>query len=167
MSVVIVDVVPGLEQVAAELKAQGGTGDVVGIHCDVSDVDQVIALRDKVLDAYGEVHFLLNNAGIAAPTPAFSLNRDIKDLQAEWAKVLGTNMNGIINVAQVFAQFMAFQENASVIVCTGSKQGITCPPGRAGYNVSKAAVKVYTEQRASALKSAITNTDTSSGLRAP
>lgn len=42
---------------------------------------------------------------------------------------------------------MALQENASVIINTGSKQGITNPPGNAGYNVSKAMVRAFTEQR--------------------
>lgn len=42
---------------------------------------------------------------------------------------------------------MARQENASVIINTGSKQGITNPPGNAGYNVSKSMVKAFTEQR--------------------
>lgn len=142
----LVDVAP-LDEAVKAVKAVEGAGDVVPVTCDVSKVDNVIALREKVLDLYGEVHFLFNNAGTSKPCPAFSLTRDIADLQSSWATVLGVNMQGIINVAQVFAPVMARQENASIIVNTGSKQGITCPPGNAGYNVSKAAVKVFTEQR--------------------
>lgn len=147
LNVFMVDVAQSLNASAEEVKKVDGAGDVVPVHCDVSNIEDVVKLREQVLDTYGECHVLLNNAGISRPTPAFSLDRDLKDLQADWAAVLGTNMNGIINVAQAFAPFMSRQENESVIINTGSKQGITCPPGRAGYNVSKAAVKVFTEQR--------------------
>jgi NAD(P)-dependent dehydrogenase (short-subunit alcohol dehydrogenase family) len=145
MSLVLVDVSP-LDDAAAAAKAEGA-GDVLTATCDVSDIAQVVALRDKVLDHHGEVHLLLNNAGISRPCPAISLDRDLADLQAGWAGVLGTNGQGIINVAQAFGPFMARQENASIIINTGSKQGITNPPGNAGYNVSKAMVKTFTEQR--------------------
>lgn len=147
LNIVMVDVAQTLDASAKEVKEVEGSGDVVPVHCDVSDIVDVVKLREQVLDTYGECQVLMNNAGISRPTPAFSLDRDLEDLQADWAAVLGTNMNGIINVAQAFAPFMSRQENESVIINTGSKQGITCPPGKAGYNVSKAAVKVFTEQR--------------------
>ena len=70
----------------------------------------------------------MNNAGISRPCPAFSLSTSLSDLQANWHAVLDTNFYGILNVAQAFAPYMARQENASVIINTGSKQGITCPP---------------------------------------
>jgi NAD(P)-dependent dehydrogenase (short-subunit alcohol dehydrogenase family) len=147
LNVVMVDVAQSLDASAKEVKQVEGSGDVVPVHCDVSNIEDVVKLREQVLDTYGECQVLMNNAGISRPTPAFSLDRDLKDLQSDWAAVLGVNMNGIINVAQAFAPFMSRQENESVIINTGSKQGITCPPGKAGYNVSKAAVKVFTEQR--------------------
>ncbi|WOO77308.1 3-oxoacyl-[acyl-carrier-protein] reductase FabG [Vanrija pseudolonga] len=154
VNIVLVDISSDLDAAVKEVKSIEGAGDVVGSQTDVAQVSQVIALRDKVLDLYGEVQILLNNAGVGRATPAFSLTRDLADLQADWATVLGVNMAGVINVAQVFAPLMARQENASVIINTGSKQGITTPPGNAGYNVSKAAVKVFTEQLAHELRNA-------------
>jgi NAD(P)-dependent dehydrogenase (short-subunit alcohol dehydrogenase family) len=74
------------------------------------------------------VHILQNNAGTSRPTPAFSLDKSLEDLQADWDAVLNTNFRGILNVAQAFAPHMVRQENDSVIINTGSKQGITCPP---------------------------------------
>lgn len=146
LSIVLVDIAP-LDEAVAAITAIGGGGDIVPAQCDVSQISEVVALREKVLDTFGEVHLLMNNAGISRPCPAFSLTRELGDLQNSWNQVLGTNMMGIINVAQAFAPTMARQENASVIINTGSKQGLTTPPGNAGYNVSKAAVKVFTEQR--------------------
>lgn len=71
---------------------------------------------------------LLNNAGIGPKSTAFSLTQSLSELQATWHQTLDTNFFGILNVAQAFAPHMARQENASVIINTGSKQGITCPP---------------------------------------
>lgn len=79
-------------------------------------------------DTHPQVHLLLNNAGLSRPTPAFSLDTPLAELQANWHSTLDTNFFGILNVAQAFAPHMARQENASVIINTGSKQGITCPP---------------------------------------
>jgi len=67
--------------------------------------------------------------------------------------VFDTNLFGIINVQQTFAPNLIHQENASVIINTGSKQGITNPPGNAAYNASKAAVKCLTESLAHELRS--------------
>lgn len=75
-----------------------------------------------------QVQVLLNNAGISKPCPAFSLDKDLASLQENWHAVLNTNFFGQLNVAQAFAPSMARSENYSVIINTGSKQGITCPP---------------------------------------
>jgi NAD(P)-dependent dehydrogenase (short-subunit alcohol dehydrogenase family) len=146
LSIVLVDVAP-LDAAVAAVQAVENVGEVVPVRCDVSKIAEVVALREKVLDQFGEVQLLLNNAGVSRPAPAFSLTKDLAEVQEGWAQVIGVNMQGIINVAQAFAPIMARQENASVIINTGSKQGLTNPPANAGYNVSKAAVKAFTEQR--------------------
>lgn len=68
------------------------------------------------------------NAGTSTQAPTFSLRTPLEELQSHWNKVLNTNFFGVLNTAQAFAPFMVKQENSSVIVITGSKQGITCPP---------------------------------------
>jgi len=62
-----------------------------------------------------------------------------------WKKIMDVNLFGVINIQQTFVPSMLPQENQSVIINTGSKQGITNPPGNAAYNASKAAVKSLTE----------------------
>ncbi len=62
-----------------------------------------------------------------------------------WQKVIGTNLWGVVNGVHAFAPAMIAQGTPAAIVNTGSKQGITCPPGDTAYNVSKAGVKVLTE----------------------
>ena len=154
MSLFLVDISQSaLEKAEQELKAVNGVGEVHSMLVDVGDVKQVLALRDRVLDVFGEVgwhfphswmqrdrkafrctrlttqiHVLQNNAGTSRPTPAYSLDKSIEELQADWDYVMNTNFRGIMNVAQAFAPHMVRQENSSVIINTGSKQGITCPP---------------------------------------
>ncbi|EIW73665.1 short-chain dehydrogenase/reductase SDR [Tremella mesenterica] len=153
MSVFLADIDEKALKVAEDnVKGVEGVGEVLSMKVDTGNVEDVVKMREKVLDEFGEVHVLLNNAGTSRPCPAFSLSTPLAELQQNWATTVGTNLHGIINVAQVFAPHMARQENASAIVCTGSKQGITCPPGNAGYNVSKAGVKAYTEQLAHELR---------------
>ncbi|KAK6908270.1 short-chain dehydrogenase/reductase SDR [Kwoniella mangroviensis CBS 10435] len=141
-----------LQSAIGKVKAVDGVGEVFATKTDVSKVEDVVELRDKVLEEFGEIHILMANAGISKPTPAFSLSTPLSELQSSWHQVLDTNFFGVLNVCQAFAPIMARQENASAVIVTGSKQGITCPPGNAGYNVSKAGVKTFTEQLAHELR---------------
>ncbi|HEY5070635.1 MAG TPA: SDR family NAD(P)-dependent oxidoreductase [Caulobacteraceae bacterium] len=105
---------------------------------DVADFDQVARLRDHALARFGDVAVLMNNAGIARGGHAF------ENLDA-WRQVLAVNLGGVINGVQAFAQTMIDQNRPAAIVNTGSKQGITTPPGDTAYNVSKAGIRVLTE----------------------
>jgi len=95
-------------------------------------------LKDKTLETFGEVAVLFNNAGSGAKGTAL-------DGLNNWKKVIDVNLWGVIYVQQTFGPLMVHQENPSVIINTGSKQGITNPPGNAAYNASKAALKSLTE----------------------
>jgi NAD(P)-dependent dehydrogenase (short-subunit alcohol dehydrogenase family) len=126
-----------LAAAAAELSADGGA-EVITVIADVSRKEDVERLKTTVYDIFGDVAVLMNNAGIGNGGGPFE-NYD------GWQRVIGTNLWGVINGVQVFAPSMIAQGSAAAIVNTGSKQGITCPPGDTAYNVSKAGVKVVTE----------------------
>jgi NAD(P)-dependent dehydrogenase (short-subunit alcohol dehydrogenase family) len=119
---------------ASPLEAEG----VLAQPTDVRDLDQVQALAEAVVAQFGEVGLLMNNAGTGASAGPF-------DGIETWRRVLETNLWGVINGLQVFTPLMLAQGGTGAIVNTGSKQGITCPPGNTAYNVSKAGVKVVTE----------------------
>lgn len=68
---------------------------------------------------------LLNNAGVSG-LPG-DKGTSWKGLDS-WHKVFDVNLFGVVNVQQTFVPNMIHQENASVIINTGSKQGITNPP---------------------------------------
>jgi NAD(P)-dependent dehydrogenase (short-subunit alcohol dehydrogenase family) len=131
------------EDVAA--LAPGGVASVIAAPTDVSQLDQMRALKDAAWAAFGEVGVLMNNAGTApGGGPWEHIDR--------WRHVLEVNLWGMINGIQTFVPAMLAQATPCAIVNTGSKQGITCPPGDTAYNVSKAGVKVLTESLAHSLR---------------
>jgi len=127
------------------LVGEVGEANVLVVPTDVSQLNEVVRLRDRVYEAWGEVAVLMNNAGIGAVGTSW-------DGLESWRKVFDVNLFGVVNVQQTFVPSMLHQENQAVIINTGSKQGITNPPGNAAYNASKAAVKSLTEGLAHELR---------------
>jgi NAD(P)-dependent dehydrogenase (short-subunit alcohol dehydrogenase family) len=128
----------------AAVAAQGAAA-VMSVPTDVSRIEQVQALRQAVYERFGEVGVLMNNAGTApGGGPWDNIDR--------WRRVLDVNLWGMINDVQVFAPAMLTQRTPGAIINTGSKQGITTPPGDTAYNVSKAGVKALTEALAHSLR---------------
>lgn len=119
---------------------------VKAIPTDVSDADAMKAMADQVF-AMGEVAVLMNNAGIGVPTGSW------KKLD-NWRKLMEVNLFGVVNGIHAFLPRMLEANRPAVVVNTGSKQGITTPPGNPAYNVSKAAIKVMTEMLAHDLREA-------------
>ncbi|MEM7001217.1 MAG: SDR family NAD(P)-dependent oxidoreductase [Pseudomonadota bacterium] len=121
-------------------------GEAIGVATDVADIGAVENLRDTVLDRFGEVAVLMNNAGTSGRGATSFAGLD------QWQKILGVNLWGIVHGLQTFTQLMIDQGTPAAIINTGSKQGITNPPGNAAYNVSKAGVKSVTESLAHDLR---------------
>lgn len=119
--------------------------DVLTMLTDVSDPDALERLRDRVLGAFGEVAVLMNNAGREG---GGALPAGIE----HWHRIIDTNLWGVVHGIRSFLPAMLAQGTPGAIIVTGSKQGITCPPGDTAYNASKAAVKVVTEALAHDLR---------------
>jgi NAD(P)-dependent dehydrogenase (short-subunit alcohol dehydrogenase family) len=150
LKVCLADLSPdAVEQATAEVAAASplGRSGVLGVPTDVSQLAQVQALRDAAYATFQEVAVLMNNAGTApGGGPWEHIDR--------WRRVLEVNLWGVINGVQTFTPSMLAQRTPCAIINTGSKQGITCPPGDTAYNVSKAGVKVLTEALAHSLRNA-------------
>jgi NAD(P)-dependent dehydrogenase (short-subunit alcohol dehydrogenase family) len=127
-----------LARVAEELSQEGAA--VHFVPTDVSDRDQVEALR-RAADALGPVSLLMNNAGREG-------GGDILAGAEVWKQTLATNLMGPVYGVQQFLPGMMAADWPCAIVNTGSKQGITLPPGDTAYNVSKAGLKAFTESLA-------------------
>jgi NAD(P)-dependent dehydrogenase (short-subunit alcohol dehydrogenase family) len=147
LNVVIADL-PGerLEQARRGLAAIGGDSAVRAMATDVSDIAQVQQLKAEALAAFGSVSVVMNNAGIGRPA-----GRAWQDYE-RWRKILDSNLIGVINGVQVFVPDLVARNQPALVINTGSKQGITSPPGNAAYNVAKAGVKALTEQVAHELR---------------
>jgi NAD(P)-dependent dehydrogenase (short-subunit alcohol dehydrogenase family) len=125
--------------------ARGGDADILTEEADVSlpaDVDRVAEAAFKRFD---HIAFLMNNAAAFDGGDVFS-DRDA------WRGILDVNVWGVLNGVQSIGRKMIERGKPGFIVNTGSKQGITSPPGNTAYNVSKAAVKTLTEGLAHTLR---------------
>lgn len=136
-----------LETARRTLADAGHAPDRILTHvCDVAEETQVATLRDTVLSRFGTVHCLMNNAGAALPAGLPWENPEA------WRALIETNLWGVIRGCQAFIPAMLEAGEPGVIINTGSKQGITKPPGNYAYNLSKAGVLAYTESLAHALR---------------
>ncbi len=140
MKVCIADI--GAERLKeAEARMSSAAGDpakVMIATVDVSRVEQLQELERAVQKRFGGTDILMNNAGIQPGSQMFGPTEN-------WQRILSVNLWGVINGSQVFAPHMIERGRPGLIINTGSKQGITTPPGDPAYNVSKAGVKSVTE----------------------
>jgi NAD(P)-dependent dehydrogenase (short-subunit alcohol dehydrogenase family) len=138
LNVVIADLDTAALRAAAGRISEAGPGEVLTVQTDVSRKEDVERLKDKAWQAFGDVAVLMNNAGIGKGGGPF-------ENYEGWQRVLATNLWGVINGVHTFVPAMIAQGTPAAVINTGSKQGITTPPGDTAYNVSKAGVKVVTE----------------------
>lgn len=115
---------------------------------DVSDFAAMRALAERVVAEWGAPSLLMNNAaGFVAGGPG-----GILDPRKNWERLFAVNVFGVINGVQAFLPGMLDARRRARIVNTGSKQGLTNPPGNPAYNTTKAAVNAYTQNLARDLR---------------
>lgn len=115
-------------------KVQGLGGRAVGISCDVSKEDQVINMVDRVIDEFGKIDILVNNAAIGLdPLPLWEVSLD------QWERLMAVNLRGIFLCCKYALPHMVSQESGKVINI-GSVWGREGGMGAAPYSASKAGV---------------------------
>ena len=112
--------------------------DVMAVSVDVSDMAAMAKLRDTVTGRFGAVGVLMNNA-VTRVGPGFW------DDLADWRRTVDVNLWGVIHGVRAFVPEMIESGQLGYVINMGSKQGITNPPGNTVYNLTKAAIKSYTE----------------------
>lgn len=138
MHIVIADIeIEPLTQLAAEL--EDGGAKVLAIPTDVSDEDAIEHLAQQTLEAYGAVHLLCNNAGVAVGGPIWENSTD------DWTWVLGVNLWGVIYGIKQFVPIMLSQQTDCHIVNTASIAGLISGAGLGVYKVAKHGVVSLSE----------------------
>jgi NAD(P)-dependent dehydrogenase (short-subunit alcohol dehydrogenase family) len=127
-----------LAEAEARIAATAPAADVMAVAVDVSRVDEVSALESAIHQRFGGTDILMNNAGISPGAKIFGPLEN-------WQRIFAVNLWGVIHGSQIFGPRMVERGRPGLIINTGSKQGITTPPGEPAYNVSKAGVKAFTE----------------------
>jgi len=142
MQVLIADI----DEEALHQARQDLGGQILTHVCDVSRYDDVEALQKYAAEQMGVTHCLMNNAGAGVRTSS-----PWEEL-GSWKKQIDINLWGIIHGCHAFLPSMLEAQLRCAVINTGSKQGLTNPPGNYAYNMSKSAVKAYTESVAHALR---------------
>ena len=149
MAVVMADVeAEKLERAAAEVAEAAGNDKVLSLVTDVSKMADLSALSDAAFDQFGDVALVMNNA-------ATRVSGGTREDLEEWHRTMGVNFWGVVHGVRAFVDRLIAQGRPAQIINTGSKQGITNPPGNLIYNVTKSAVRTYTE----GLQHTLRNTD--------
>ncbi len=149
MRIVLVDVNEAkLAATAAELTSTIGADNVWADIVDVADPLALQVLARQVETAWGSPTLLMNNAAYFVAGGAGGILDPIEN----WQQTFAINVLGPVNGVQAFLPGMLKAEHPGVIVNTGSKQGLTNPPGNPAYNTSKAALNAYTQNLARDLR---------------
>ncbi|WP_328398018.1 SDR family oxidoreductase [Nocardia sp. NBC_00416] len=122
-----------LEQTAADLGDQ-----VIAVPTDVAELDQVRALADRTLAAFGRVDLVVNNAGVGAGGPSWAID------PANWNRVWSVNVGGVVNGIHVFTPHLIAAGHGH-IVNTASLAGLTVGMFGAPYAASKSAIIAISE----------------------
>ncbi len=129
MSVVMADIESEvLHEEANRLLATGAA--VTAVVCDVSDAEQVAALRDAAVAAYGAVHVLCNNAGVASGGSTW------RTKPAVWDWIVGVDLLGVAYGVNAFVPLM-IEQGEGHIVNTASEAGICATPMLGAYHAAK------------------------------
>jgi len=145
MKVMLADIeAPALHAAVHDLKAGGA--DVQGIPCDVSDADSVEHAAQATFEAFGHVHVLCNNAGVAGGGGIDTIVPDT------WRWVLDVNVMGVVHGLRSFLPHLRAHGEGGHIVNTASMAGMLGPLWLNPYAASKFAVVAISEGLAAQLK---------------
>jgi 3-oxoacyl-[acyl-carrier protein] reductase len=123
------------QQVVEEIEQIGGRA--IALRADVAHYDQVVAMVEQILSRLGDLHILINNAGISRDRLIYHME------PGDWLEVMKTNFGGVFNCTRaVLPHFM--EQREGVIVNVSSVMGERGWIGEANYAASKGAINAFT-----------------------
>ena len=117
------------DELAADIEAAGGQSHA--IKADVTNADEVAALIEGTIEAFGKIDVLVNNAGITRDTLIMRMSED------DWDAVLTTNLKGAFLCSKAAIRPM-MRQRSGAIVNLSSVVGLVGNPGQANYAAAKA-----------------------------
>ena len=131
-------------ETVSELKAMNVEAEAY--KCDVSDAESVNECVSKVMEKFGRIDVLVNNAGITRDNLMLRMNHD------DWNAVINTNLTGAFNMTKPIVKIMMKQRSGS-IVNMSSIVGVMGNAGQANYSAAKAGLIGFTKSLAKELGS--------------
>ncbi|RKY99991.1 MAG: 3-oxoacyl-[acyl-carrier-protein] reductase [Candidatus Hydrothermota bacterium] len=128
-----------LEEKKGEIEKMGGTA--LALNVDVCDREAVKKAVEKVIEEWGGIDVLVNNAGITRDRLFMRMT------DGDWDSVIGVNLTGVYNMTKAVINQM-LRQRSGVIVNISSVVGITGNPGQVNYASSKAALIAFTKSLA-------------------
>ncbi|MFW6690523.1 SDR family NAD(P)-dependent oxidoreductase [Streptomyces sp. MAR4 CNX-425] len=128
---------PGLAETAAAVRAHGRRARTYGQ--DLARLPELAGLADRIREAAGPVHILVNNAGTAA------LERFNEITEESWSRVMRVNADAVFFLSQRLAEHMVADAVPGRIITVTSKNALVAEAGLAHYNAAKAAAQMLTE----------------------
>lgn len=120
-------------------------GEVIGLQCNVLDMDSLKSVRDEVLLRWGRIDILLNVAGGNMPGATLTDEQSVFDMKMDdFTKVTNLNLNGTVFPSLVFGEVMANNQLGSIVNISSMATygGMTRVPG---YSVAKTGVNIFTQ----------------------
>ena len=136
------------EAAAASVLGELGDGEHMTAQADVSDAPDVVSLVDGVLDRFGRIDVLVNNAGIYESHPVLSTT--FEEWQASWQRTMATNLYGPANLIHAVVPGMVDRGGGRIVNVT-SRGAFRGEPDHPAYGASKAALNSLSQSMARAL----------------
>ena len=136
----------GLEAVRAEIEEAYGTEAVLAERVDVADLDQLTDFVDRAVQRFGQIDIVVNNAGVAIPTPLDG-SVSVDDYLNGWATTLDINLSAYIDLVRLALPHLR-ESDAARIVNVASTEAIVATAGMSAYDAAKAGVTGLTRSLA-------------------
>ena len=136
---ILVDMSPEMDDVRKEI--EGMNRKCLTFQVDVTDLEDIYAMVNNIIEELGEIHILVNNAGITQD------NLFMRMKPEQWSKVIDVNLNGVFNVTKAVIRSMVKQRYGKIINIS-SVVGFSGNPGQVNYSSTKSALVGFTKSLA-------------------
>ena len=136
---ILVDMSPEIDDVRKEI--EGMNQKCLTFQVDVTDLEAIYAMVNNIIEELGEIHILVNNAGITQD------NLFMRMKPEQWSKVIDVNLNGVFNVTKAVIRSMVKQRYGKIINIS-SVVGFSGNPGQVNYSSTKSALVGFTKSLA-------------------